>query len=129
MNYLRGFAAVGLAGAGIFAGSDGRIVAADPQRPSQGPVILHNCEIKAVKTARVATDRPGVISVIDPKEGDTVKEGVKIVRLMDDVPVANWEVAKLIADDQTNTKRASRPTGRPRARSPRSNWNDSNLTR
>jgi multidrug efflux pump subunit AcrA (membrane-fusion protein) len=107
MNYLRGFAAVGLAGAGIFAGSDGRIVAADPQRPSQGAVTLHNCEIKAVKTARVATDRPGVISVIDPKEGDTVKEGVKIVRLMDDVPVANWEVAKLIADDQIEVQYAT----------------------
>jgi membrane fusion protein, multidrug efflux system len=100
MKSQRWIAAVGVAAAVVFAGADRRVVAADPQRPSLGPIILRNCEIKAVKTARVATDRPGVISVVDPKEGDTVKEGVEIIRLMDEVPVANWEVAKLVADDQ-----------------------------
>lgn len=100
MKSQRWIAAVGVAAAVVFAGAGRRVVAADPQRPSLGPIILRNCEIKAVKTARVATDRPGVISVVDPKEGDTVKEGVEIIRLMDEVPVANWEVAKLVADDQ-----------------------------
>jgi membrane fusion protein, multidrug efflux system len=100
MKSQRWIAAVGVAAAVVFAGANRRVVAADPQRPSLGPIILRNCEIKAVKTARVATDRPGVISVVDPKEGDTVKEGVEIIRLMDEVPVANWEVAKLVADDQ-----------------------------
>jgi|HubBroStandDraft_6_1064221.scaffolds.fasta_scaffold37291_2 multidrug efflux pump subunit AcrA (membrane-fusion protein) len=92
-------AAVGLAAAVAFTGSGRRLVAADPPGPSQGPIILKNCEIKAVQTARVATDRPGVISVVDPKEGDTVKEGMPIIRLMDEVPRANWIVAKLVADD------------------------------
>jgi len=92
-------AAVGLAAAVAFTGSGRRLVAADPPGPSQGPIILKNREIKAVQTARVATDRPGVISVVDPKEGDTVKEGMPIIRLMDEVPRANWIVAKLVADD------------------------------
>jgi multidrug efflux pump subunit AcrA (membrane-fusion protein) len=108
MKSLRLIAAVGVAAAVIFAGAGRRVVAADPQRPSLGPIILRNCEIKAVKTARVATDRPGVISVVDPKEGDTVKEGVEIVRLMDEVPRANWEVAKLVADDVIEVEYATK---------------------
>jgi multidrug efflux pump subunit AcrA (membrane-fusion protein) len=107
MNFLRWIAAVGVAAAVLFTGTGRRLPAADPQRPSQGPIILKNCEIKAVKTARVATDRPGVISVVDPKEGDTVKEGVEIVRLMDEVPRANWEVAKLVANDQIEVEFAT----------------------
>ena len=100
-------AAIGLAAAVIFTGTGRRVPAADRQRPSQGSIILKNCEIKAVQTARVATDRPGVISVVDPKEGDTVKEGVEIVRLMDEVPRANWEVAKLVADDMIEVEYAT----------------------
>jgi multidrug efflux pump subunit AcrA (membrane-fusion protein) len=48
-----------------------------------------------------------VISTIGPKEGDTVKEGTEIVRLMDEVPKANWEVAKLVADDQIEVQYAT----------------------
>jgi len=80
--------------------------ASDPQSPTQG-IVLHNCEIKAVKTARVATDRPGVISLVDPKEGDTVREGAEIVRLMDEVPQANLAVARLVADDKIEVEYAT----------------------
>jgi RND family efflux transporter MFP subunit len=107
MNALRWFAAFGLAVTGI-AGVDGRAVAADPQHSSRGkPILLESCHIIAVQMAHLATDRPGVISTIGPKEGDTVKEGTEIVRLMDEVPKANWEVAKLVADDQIEVQYAT----------------------
>jgi RND family efflux transporter MFP subunit len=85
-----------------------RVVGADRQRPAQGPIKISECEIKAVQTARVATDRPGVIALVDPKEGDTVKEGVEIVRLMDEVPRANWDVAKLVAKDRVELEFATK---------------------
>jgi len=108
MKSVRWIAAVSVASAVVLTGHGRRLVAADPPGPSQGPIILKNCEIKAVQTARVATDRPGVISLVDPKEGDTVKEGVEIVRLMDEVPRANWEVAKLVANDQIEVEFATK---------------------
>ncbi|HUE14018.1 MAG TPA: hypothetical protein VMR25_07635, partial [Planctomycetaceae bacterium] len=61
-------------------------------------IELHECLIKAVKTARLATDRPGVLAVVEPKEGDSVREGQIVARLMDEVAKANFEVKKLTAD-------------------------------
>jgi RND family efflux transporter MFP subunit len=93
----------------FIAESDRPVVAADLQTPSQaGQIVIKDCNIKAVQTARVATDRPGVIAQIDPQEGDTVKKGDEIVRLMDDVPRANWEVAKLVADDKIEVQYAEK---------------------
>ncbi len=108
MKLLRGFAAIGLVGAMTLAGS-GRSPAADPTRSVPGDLItLRNCRIKAVQTARLATDRPGVIALVDPKEGDTVRKGQEVVRLMDEVPQANWEVAKLIANDEIEVEFATK---------------------
>jgi RND family efflux transporter MFP subunit len=109
MELLRGFAAVGLVGAMTLAGSGGWAAAADPTRSTPvGSITLHHCNIKALQTARLATDRPGVIALVDPKEGDTVKKGQEIVRLMDEVPQANWEVAKLVADDTIEVEFATK---------------------
>jgi RND family efflux transporter MFP subunit len=85
----------------------------DPPSPAavpapNGGVLLHNCLIKAVKTARLATDRPGVLSLVDPHEGDTVKEGQVVARLMDEVAQASYEVAKLVADDPIEVKYATK---------------------
>jgi RND family efflux transporter MFP subunit len=108
MKLLRWLAAVGLASVGVCASASGRLMAADSPRPTQGPIVLRDCNIKAVKTARLATDRPGVITAVTPKEGDVVREGQQIVRLMDDVPRMNWEVAKLVADDQVEYEFATK---------------------
>ena len=32
-------------------------------------IVLKECLIRAVKSARLATDRPGVLAVVQPKEG------------------------------------------------------------
>jgi multidrug efflux pump subunit AcrA (membrane-fusion protein) len=101
-------AGLGLAAVGVFT-ADARIHAADPQQPPpEGAIVLKVCPIKAVQSARLATDRPGVIAVVQPKEGDTVQDGEEIVRLMDEVPQANWEVAKLVADDRIEVEYATK---------------------
>jgi RND family efflux transporter MFP subunit len=103
-------AGLGLAAAGLFAGADDRIFAGGdpPQSVPEGAIVLKECTIKASQTARVATDRPGVIAVVHAKEGDAVKEGEEIVHLMDEVPQANWEVAKLVADDRIEVEYATK---------------------
>jgi RND family efflux transporter MFP subunit len=71
-------------------------------------VKLNECLVKAVKTARLATDRPGVLASVQPKEGDTVREGQIVARLMDEVPQANLDVANLVADDQVEIQYATK---------------------
>lgn len=76
------------------AADEGRLVA-----QQQETIILKECLIRAVHTARLATDRPGVLAAVQPKEGDTVRENQTVARLMDEVPLANLDVQKAIADD------------------------------
>ena len=89
-----------VAWAGTMAWTDDR--PAEPERHaalSGKPIEVRKCQIKAVNSARLATDRPGVLAAIDLKEGDTVHENELLARLMDDVAQASLEVAKLVADD------------------------------
>ena len=71
-------------------------------------VELHECPVKAVKTARLATDRPGVLAAVEPKEGDAVREGQIVARLMDEVAQASLDVAKLVADDHVEIQYATK---------------------
>jgi RND family efflux transporter MFP subunit len=71
-------------------------------------IELHECLIKAAKTARLATDRPGVLAAVEAKEGDSVREGQIVARLMDEVAKANFEVKKLVADDHVEIDYASK---------------------
>jgi multidrug efflux pump subunit AcrA (membrane-fusion protein) len=89
-----------VAWAGTMAWTDDR--PAEPERHaalSGKPIEVRKCQIKAVNSARLATDRPGVLATIDLKEGDTVHENQILARLMDDVAQASLDVAKLVADD------------------------------
>ena len=72
------------------------------------PVVLHECLIVPVHNARLATDRPGVLAIVQPKEGDRVREGQIVARLMDEVAKASVEVAKLVADDQVEIQYATK---------------------
>jgi RND family efflux transporter MFP subunit len=115
MIYLRWSAAIVLAALAYSALNDhvAKATDPDPPPPAAGPnpnggILLRNCLIKAVKTARLATDRPGVLSVVDPHEGDSVKEGQVVARLMDEVAQANFEVAKLVADDVIEVEYATK---------------------
>jgi RND family efflux transporter MFP subunit len=109
MKLLRLCAAIGLAGTiSCFGREDGAPAADPPRSTSAKPIILRNCRIKAAKTASLAADRPGVLAVVDPKEGDTVKEGQQVARLKDEIPQANYEVAKLVADDHVEVQYATK---------------------
>lgn len=76
------------------AADGGRLVAQQSKS-----IELKECLIRAVKTARLATDRPGVLAEVQPQEGDSVGKNQVVARLMDEVPQANLEVAKAVADD------------------------------
>jgi RND family efflux transporter MFP subunit len=71
-------------------------------------IVLKECLIRAVKTARLATDRPGVLAAVQPKEGDAVRENQILARLMDEVPQASLDVAKLVADDPVEIQFATK---------------------
>lgn len=81
---------------------------------SAGPskaIVLQGCLVRAVHTARLATDRPGVLAVVQPKEGEAVREKQVVARLMDEVPQASFDVAKLVADDQVEIQFATKVHG------------------
>jgi RND family efflux transporter MFP subunit len=115
MIFLRWSAAIALAVLACATLNDhvAKATGPDSPPPAAGPnpnggILLKNCLIKAVKTARLATDRPGVLSVVDPHEGDSVKEAQVVARLMDEVAQASYEVAKLVADDRVEIEYATR---------------------
>jgi membrane fusion protein (multidrug efflux system) len=87
----------------LSAAGNGHLVAQQPKS-----IELDECRIQAVKTARLATDRPGVLAVVQPQEGDSVRENQIVARLMDEVPQASLEVAKLVADDPVEIEYATK---------------------
>lgn len=68
------------------------------------PIEVKFHAIKAVNQALLATERPGVVDFVGPKEGDVVRKGDIVARLADAVPKANLEVARLTADSQVESK-------------------------
>ncbi len=58
-----------------------------------GYVKLHKCHIKLVNSVVLASDRPGVISFMEPKEGDEVRAQQQIVGFKDEVAQAILKVA------------------------------------
>jgi RND family efflux transporter MFP subunit len=81
------------------AAEDARAADDNPPSSAQARAIkLNNCLIKAVQKARLASDRPGVLKEIAPKEGDIVKKDQIVVQLIDDVPRASLRVANLTAE-------------------------------
>jgi membrane fusion protein, multidrug efflux system len=81
--------------------------AGDPRGSTEPkPIDLPVCLIEAVKTARLASDRPGVVAEVAVQEGEMVRDGQIVVRLMDDVPKANYETAKLEAENKVEVEYA-----------------------
>jgi len=81
--------------------------AGDPRGSTEPkPIDLPVCLIEAVKTARLASDRPGVVAEVAVQEGEMVRDGQIVVRLMDDVPQANYETAKLEAENKVEVEYA-----------------------
>jgi RND family efflux transporter MFP subunit len=87
----------------LAAAVQGRVEAQQPKT-----IELRECLIRAVKTARLATDRPGVLAEVKPQEGDAVRKNDIVARLMDEVPQANLDVAKMVANDQVEIQYATK---------------------
>ncbi len=67
-----------------------------------GEVTLPKCSVKLLDSVILATDRPGLIMNVEPKEGDEVAKDQAIVFLKDDALVAIYEVAKEKAENDIN---------------------------
>lgn len=67
-----------------------------------GWVTLPKCSVKLTDSVVLATDRPGLIDFVEPKEGDEVRKDQEIVFLKDDALVAIYEIAKEKAENDVN---------------------------
>jgi multidrug resistance efflux pump len=66
---------------------------ATASKPSSGTIEVSLCQIKFHRRAELATDRPGIIAEMPFDEGDAVAEGNLVVRLRDEVALANLKLA------------------------------------
>lgn len=74
--------------------------------PERGPgfVTLKRCAVKLLDSVVLASDRPGLIAFVEPKEGDDVRKDQNIVFLKDEVAVALYNVAKQKAENDVNKR-------------------------
>lgn len=73
-----------------------------------GAVTLPKCSVKLIDSVTLATDRPGLIARVEPKEGDNVRKGQEIVFLKDELAVALFNVAKQKAENDVNKRFAEK---------------------
>ncbi len=71
-------------------------------RSISGQIMLPKCSVKLLDSVTLASDRPGLIAHIEPKEGDEVAKDQAIVFLKDDALVAIYEIAKEKAENDVN---------------------------
>lgn len=73
-----------------------------------GAVTLLKCSVKLIDSVTLASDRPGLIAHVEPKEGDLVRKGQEIVSLKDELAVALFNVAKQKAENDVNKRFAEK---------------------
>lgn len=71
-------------------------------RSIPGQIMLPKCSVKLLDSVTLASDRPGLIAHIEPKEGDEVVKDQAIVFLKDEALVAIYEIAKEKAENDVN---------------------------
>lgn len=72
-----------------------------------GWVTLPKCSVKLLDSVVLATDRPGTIDIVEPKEGDSVRKDQEIVFLKDDELMATREIAQEKAENDVNKEFAA----------------------
>ncbi len=77
-------------------------------RSIAGQVTLPKCSVKLLHSVTLASDRPGLISFVEPREGDDVRKDQEIVFLKDDALVALYNVSKLKAENDVNKRFAEK---------------------
>jgi RND family efflux transporter MFP subunit len=73
-----------------------------------GAVTLPKCSVKLIESVVLASDRPGLIAHVEPKEGDIVRKDQEIVFLKDEAAVALFNVAKQKAENDVNKRFAEK---------------------
>ncbi|MFM9964673.1 MAG: efflux RND transporter periplasmic adaptor subunit [Planctomycetaceae bacterium] len=73
-----------------------------------GAVTLPKCSVKLLDSVVLATDRPGLIAFVEPKEGDLVRKDQEIVFLKDESAVALFNVTKQKAENDVNKRFAEK---------------------
>jgi multidrug resistance efflux pump len=68
---------------------------------SDGTIEVPRCTVKFFRRAELATDRPGIIAEMPFDEGDAISEGDLVVRLRDEVELANLKLATERASSTT----------------------------
>lgn len=103
---ISAFAAALLLGVFITGGSMAQVKArgagdgvskAPTEKRSQSIEIV-KCAIRLLDEVTLASDRPGIISFVKPREGDTVREGDLVAGLQDDVAKATLAIAAFEAE-------------------------------
>ena len=73
-----------------------------------GAVTLPKCSVKLLESVVLASDRPGLIAFVEPKEGDIVRKDQEIVFLKDELAVAIFKIAKQKAENDVNKRFAEK---------------------
>lgn len=69
------------------------------QAADSDQIVVPECRVKFIEQAVLASERNGVVSAIDIREGDTVRMGQRVAHLKDDVPRA--QLATLIQEAES----------------------------
>lgn len=70
------------------------------------PVTIRGCRVKYLEQATVASERPGIVATIGPREGDRVLTGDRLVQLRDDVTRAQLATITLQANSDVKIRGA-----------------------
>ena len=73
-----------------------------------GAVTLPKCSVKLQYSVVLASDRPGLIAHVEPKEGDIVRKDQEIVFLKDEIAVAIFNITKQKAENDVNKRFAEK---------------------
>ncbi len=71
-------------------------------------ITIDNCSITPLYSAKVASDRPGVLELVSVEEGDQVKAGQLIGRLRDDLVQAAVETARKHTENDIDIRLAEK---------------------
>ena len=72
---------------------DDRDASGQTTQSGDGTIEILQCDVRFYRSAALATDRPGVIAEMPFDEGHRIREGDLVVRLRDDVAIANLALA------------------------------------
>jgi RND family efflux transporter MFP subunit len=118
-NLISGFVFVLVAGAAITGGIVAQVkddAKSGPDKAAGGkgaatrakPIEIDSCTIMLIDEVTLASDRPGIVAFVKPREGDTVREGDLLAGLHDEVARATLAIAELEATSDVDIRYAKK---------------------